>query len=287
MSNKMALIRGGTYELGTDDKLGFSIDNENSLVQITLKDFYIDKTPVTNKDFEEFVKATGYVTESEEFGWSFVFHSLMDENTKQNSAQVQKTPWWFAVEGAYWKKPEGTNSSIEERMDHPVVHVSQNDAIAYCEWAGKRLPTEAEWEVAAKGGTKNTLYPWGNEKNPNGKFYANVWQGKFPYENDQLDGYLGTAPVETYIPNGYGLYQVIGNVWEWCSNPARINFENFQYKDGDFYWNQLKKDDKDYAIKGGSFLCHPSYCKRDRISARNGNSASSASSNLSFRCVKV
>ncbi len=192
----------------------------------------------------------------------------------------------MVVEGAKWNNPEGFGSDIESRMNHPVVHVSRNDAIAYCKWAGLRLPTESEWEYAARGGVQ-TRYPWGNELVPNGEFMANTWQGEFPKENSLEDGYLGTAPVHQFEPNHFGLYQMIGNVWEWCSNPGKIYLEEFNKKSPQIFWEENKSvNDNEFAIRGGSFLCHDSYCNRYRVAARNANSASSSSSNLGFRVVK-
>lgn len=287
MANEMVLIKGGTYQVGTNKDVGHKFDNEKSSINVSVNDFEIDVTTVTNKSFAQFVSETNYVTDSEKFGWSSVFYNLLDEETKKENERIPNIPWWYAVKKANWKNPEGPGSSIENRMDHPVVHVSHNDAVAYCQWAGMRLPTEAEWEIAAKGGTNNDMYPWGDEKTPNGIYYSNVFQGDFPYNNIAADGYLGTAPVKEYFPNGYGLYQVIGNVWEWCSNHARIDLEVFSEKTSQSFWKDIKgNDEQEYAIKGGSFLCHPSFCNRDRISSRNGNTASSASSNMSFRCVK-
>ena len=287
MVDEMILIKGGVYQIGTVSDEGHKLDNEKSIVNIVVNDFEIDTTTVTNKSFARFVSETGYITDSEKFGWSSVFFDLLDQKVKKENESFSNVPWWYAVKGANWKNPEGLESTIENRMNHPVVHVSHNDAVAYCHWAGKRLPTEAEWEIAAKGGTENDMYPWGNEKTPNGIYHSNVFQGDFPNNNIGSDGYLGTAPVKEYFPNGYGLYQVIGNVWEWCSNQARIDLEIFQKKSSLQFWEKVKvNDEKEYAIKGGSFLCHPSFCNRDRISSRNGNTASSASSNMGFRCVR-
>lgn len=287
MTDEMVLIKSGNYQIGTKSDEGHKLDNEKTLINVTLNEFEMDITTVTNKAFAHFVSETGYITDSEKYGWSSVFFGLLDEETKHNNQQMSHVPWWFAVEGANWKNPEGPNSTIDKRIDHPVVHVSHNDAVAYCEWSGKRLPTEAEWEIAAKGGSTNDLYPWGIEKVPNGIYHSNVFQGEFPHNNMGLDGYISTAPVKEYPPNGYGLYQVIGNVWEWCSNPARIDLEVFQKKTSQSFWEDIASHKEiEYAIKGGSFLCHPSFCNRDRIASRNGNTASSASSNMGFRCVK-
>lgn len=283
----MIVIPEGTYLIGTDSPDGFAADKEGPRIQLTLSAFQIDETSVTNAQFQRFVQATGYVTEAEKFGWSFVFHYFLDEETKQRARLVPNMSWWYAVEAADWWHPEGPNSLISDRMDHPVVQVSRNDAIAYCRWAGKRLPTEAEWEVAAKGGTDYEKYPWGNDLLKEDCYHCNIWQGEFPFQNDLSDGYAGTAPAKHYEPNGYGCYQMIGNVWEWCLNPARIELSEFQSHASAFFLkNFQQQDDNMYATRGGSFLCHQSYCKRYRIAARNGNSGMSAANNMGFRCVK-
>ncbi|MBC1520604.1 formylglycine-generating enzyme family protein [Listeria aquatica] len=283
----MISIAKGSYKIGTDAKEGFEFDQEGPQISVELPAFYIDATTVTNQEFQEFVQDTNYVTDAEKFGSSFVFHYFLDEETKQISKKINQLSWWFEVAGANWKHPAGPNSSIREKMDHPVVQVSRNDAIAFSNWAGKRLPTEAEWEVAAKGGTDRERYPWGEDFLQNGTYHCNIWQGDFPLENEGLDGYMDTAPVQTYEPNLYGCYQMIGNVWEWCLNPARISLNEFNRYSADHFWKNFQgKDDQMYAIRGGSFLCHQSYCKRYRIAARNGNSGMSASNNLGFRCAK-
>lgn len=283
----MIEIPEGQYAIGTDAADGFPDDREGPKVSVTLPGYLMDETTVTNAAFETFVAATGYVTEAERFGWSFVFHYFLDEATKAESRLVPNMAWWHAVAGADWRHPEGPRSSTKDRLDHPVVQVSRNDAVAYCRWAGKRLPTEAEWEVAAKGRTTLERYPWGNELLEGGRYHCNIWQGNFPLANDLSDGYAGTAPAKSYDPNGYGIYQMIGNVWEWCSNPARIDLAVFQVTSGKQFWQQSQMvDDNVYAIRGGSFLCHQSYCKRYRIAARNGNSGMSAANNIGFRCAK-
>jgi len=278
----MVLIEGGEFLMGTHDQDGFPADGEGPIRKVELDSFLIDKYAVTNAKFLEFVEATNYITEAEQFGWSFVFYQLLSRETASNVRQVpQGTPWWAVVEGAYWFKPEGPDSDIHNRMNHPVVHISWNDAKAYCDWAGKRLPTEAEWEFAARGGLVQKKYPWGDELHPEGKHVCNIWQGKFPHENTVEDGYLGTAPVDEYPPNGYGLYNVSGNVWEWCSD----------WFSPTFHQNDTRTNPKGpehgnrKSMRGGSYLCHESYCNRYRVAARTSNTPDSSGGNLGFRCV--
>lgn len=283
----MIKIPAGLYTIGTNDGVGFSGDLEGPQVQVMFEAFEIGATPVTNQEFSAFVTATNYVTESETFGWSFVFDYFIQELEEKYKQTVPNLKWWKGVLGANWRHPEGPGSTIAHRLDHPVVHVSRNDAIAYCQWAGLRLPTEAEWEVAAKGGTDYERYPWGEEFLVDGQYQCNIWQGNFPIENTLADGYSNTAPVKTFEPNGYGLYQVVGNIWEWCVNPRGIPLSAFNQLQGPVFWEKLQgMDDAPYAIKGGSFLCHDSYCNRYRITARNGNTGRSASNNMGFRCAR-
>jgi formylglycine-generating enzyme required for sulfatase activity len=207
---------------------------------------------------------------------------LVSENTKKSvDMVVQQTPWWFVVNGAYWQKPEGPDSSIENRLDHPVVHVSWNDAMAYCQWAGARLPTEAEWEYAALGGLVKKTYPWGNELKKKGEYQCNIWQGKFPEMNTAEDGYISTAPVNAFEPNQFGLYNVIGNVWEWCADWFTVNHDLKAVKNP---VGPLTGEAK--VMKGGSYLCHESYCNRYRVAARTSNTPDSSSGNIGFRCVR-
>lgn len=284
---EMRVIPAGTYRIGSSTDNGFAEDKEKPQVEITLNEFQIGATPVTNKEFGKFVDATGHVTDAERLGWSFVFGYFLTEEQKAKAQQSGANRWWYAVPKACWYQPEGEGSSIHDRMDHPVVQVSRNDAIAFCQWAGCRLPSEAEWEVAAKGGTPFELYPWGDDWQLEDANHCNIWQGAFPTENTAEDGYLNTAPVYYYEPNGYGCYQMIGNVWEWCSNPARIDLALFQHLTGEQIWlSYQNRDDREYGIKGGSFLCHQSYCKRYRIAARNGSKGMEATNHLGFRCVK-
>ncbi|GEM05328.1 hypothetical protein HMI01_23160 [Halolactibacillus miurensis] len=268
--DKMIEIKGGEFIMGTDDADGFKEDNEGPKRLVKVESFLIDKTVVTNQDFKEFVDDTGYVTESEQFGWSFVFNQLITKFDSCTMTEVPGLPWWLAVKKATWFQPEGPDSTITNRLDHPVVHVSWNDAVAYAAWAGKRLPTEKEWEYAARGGLEQNKYPWGNELTPNGEHYCNIWQGEFPKKNSLADGYLGTAPAKSFPPNGYGLYNMSGNVWEWC----RDRFDALS-----------NKIERGYVTRGGSFLCHHSYCNRYRVAARTANTPDSSASNIGFRCV--
>ncbi len=281
--NGMIELPGGSFMMGTDSDEGFPEDGEGPIREVTVNPFLIDQTAVTNAEFSEFVEATGYKTEAEKFGWSFVFHLFIPEhlNKKQLKSPAQ-TPWWKAVEGAYWRQPEGPGSSIANRTDHPVVHVSWNDARAYCKWAGKRLPTEAEWEYAARGGLKQKTFAWGDELTPEGKHMCNIWQGDFPDKNTKEDGYLGTAPADRFPPNGYGLYNVAGNVWEWCQDWFSATYPMLKITDNP----QGPGDGNAKTIRGGSYLCHHSYCNRYRVAARTANTPDSSTGNMGFRCVK-
>ncbi|GGC77868.1 hypothetical protein GCM10007216_05490 [Thalassobacillus devorans] len=269
--DKMVLLPGGDFLMGTEDEDGFPWDGEGPVRKVTVDPFYMDSHTVTNAEFQQFTEETGYKTEAEQYGWSFVFYLFVPDDFSYKVQQVPNTPWWLAAEGAFWFQPEGPGSDIQERMDHPVIHVSWNDAIAFCEWAGKRLPTEAEWEYAARGGLEQKRYPWGDTLTPNGEHYCNIWQGNFPKENTKEDGYLGTAPVTAFPANGYGLYQMSGNVWEWCS-------DSFQKK-GHANSSSSK------VMRGGSYLCHKSYCNRYRVAARTSNTIDSSTGNIGFRCV--
>jgi formylglycine-generating enzyme required for sulfatase activity len=266
----------------TDDEDGFPNDGEGPVREVTLDSFYIDATTVTNQQFAEFIHATGYKTDAEKFGWSFVFYEMLSEELKQTDLQrPSQTPWWCAVEGAKWNQPEGKNSDIKERIEHPVVHVSWNDAQAYCQWSGKRLPTEAEWEYAARGGLVQKRFPWGDELTPDGEHHCNIWQGIFPDINTMEDGYLGTAPAKSFKPNDFGLYNMAGNVWEWCGDWFSRDFHktSSRINPGGLLEGKAK------VIRGGSFLCHESYCNRYRVAARSSNTVDSSTSNMGFRCV--
>lgn len=278
----MVQLPAGEFLMGTTSAEGFPEDGEGPVQKVTVESFYMDKYAVTNAQFAEFIAATQYKTEAELFEWSFVFHLLLSEVTAKKVTQtVAGTPWWTVVAGAYWKKPEGPDSDIANRMDHPVVHISWNDAVAYAKWAGKRLPTEAEWEYAARGGLEQKTYPWGDELTPNGEHQCNIWQGSFPNENTAVDGYISTAPVNAFKPNNYGLYNMVGNVWEWCFNRFTKNMDE---KSGRIKLvNPSGVEVK--VMKGGSYLCHKSYCNRYRVAARSSNTPDSSTGNIGFRCV--
>ncbi len=281
----MVLIPGGEFLMGTDDKEGFPSDGEGPVRRVRLRPFYIDATAVTNEQFAEFVKATGYKTEAERIGWSYVFGLFLTPRARERViGSPREAPWWMAVKGAYWAKPEGPDSSIRHRRDHPVVHVSWNDALAYCAWAGKRLPTEAEWEFAARGGLEQKRYPWGDELLPNGEHRCNIWQGIFPYLNTGDDGYIGTAPANAFPPNGFGLYNVSGNVWEWCADWFSPTY-HAQFIDRVQENPTGPPEGFTKVLRGGSYLCHKSYCNRYRVAARSQNTPDSSTGNMGFRCV--
>ena len=259
-------------------------DGEQPIHEVTLDAFDIDATSVTNDDFARFVADTGYATEAETFGYSAVFHLAIAAPPSDIVGQPPGTPWWFGVRGADWAHPGGRDSSIDGLAEHPVVHVSYNDALAYCAWAGRRLPTEAEWEYAARGGLASKKYPWGDdEPDASGTWRANIWQGDFPRTNTLDDGFLTTAPVRTFEPNGYGLWQCVGNVWEWCSDW----FDPLTYRASPTHNPTGPARGGARILRGGSYLCHSSYCNRYRNSARSQNTPDSSMGNAGFRTVAL
>jgi formylglycine-generating enzyme required for sulfatase activity len=279
----MRLIPGGAFLMGSADPEGWPADGEGPVREVTLQPFHIDATCVTNEQFNDFVDATHYKTEAERLGWSFVFHLFLSrEQLARVTQRVAGSEWWCHVEGATWRHPEGPGSNIKQRWSHPVVQVSWNDALAYAAWAGKRLPTEAEWECAARGGLVQKRYAWGDELTPGGRHQCNIWQGVFPTQNTAEDGHVGTAPAKSFKANGYGLYNVAGNVWEWCHD----------WFSRDFHLTGPRSDPvgppegQGKVIRGGSYLCHHSYCNRYRVDARSSNTPDSATGNMGFRCVR-
>ena len=280
---EMIALPGGRFLMGTDYTGGFPLDGEGPVRSVVLSPFSIDATPVTNCQFSAFVEATKYVTEAERFGWSFVFWGLIPEARFSELVQdtVLETPWWCKVNGATWKTPEGPGSRLDGREEHPVVHVSQHDAQAYATWAGKHLPTEAEWEYAARGGLVQALYPWGDELTPDGEHRCNIWQGEFPRHDTAEDGFAGVCPVRAFPPNDFGLYSVAGNVWEWTADWFATRHSKNEATNPKGPKNGTGK-----VMKGGSFLCHASYCNRYRVAARTQNTPDSSASNIGFRCVK-
>ncbi|MDX2935526.1 formylglycine-generating enzyme family protein [Streptomyces ipomoeae] len=273
-------LPGGAFLMGTDGTEGFETDGEGPVREVTVRPFRISRHAVTNAEFARFVDATGYVTEAERFGWSYVFASFLPAALRRAGRRVEEAPWWCAVRGAYWNAPEGPGSDTAGREDHPVVHVSWFDADAYCRWAGGRLPTEAEWEYAARGGLEQARYPWGDELTPGGEHHCNIWQGHFPTKNLAEDGYRGTAPVDTYEPNGYGLYNVAGNVWEWCAD-----WWSTAHGSGPLTDPAGPPTGSAKVIRGGSYLCHLSYCNRYRVAARTSNTPDSTTGHMGFRCA--
>jgi formylglycine-generating enzyme required for sulfatase activity len=263
-----------TFLMGTDDANGFPDDLEGPVRPTDVDPFSIAETAVTNDQFAAFVAAAGYQTEAERFGWSFVFHLLVEPGSRQHvmDAHVPGVTWWLAVRGADWRHPDGPTSDLSGRGDHPVVHVSHHDTVAFCRWSDTRLPTETEWEYAARGGLEQARYPWGDELMPAGQHRCNIWQGHFPTVNSGEDGWIGTAPATAFPPNGFGLYNVAGNVWEICADPWREPEGN--------------ASQDEVVIRGGSYLCHDSYCNRYRVAARSRATRDSSTGNTGFRVAR-
>lgn len=271
-------LPGGTFMMGSEDGDRNREDGEAPVRPVGVSPFGIARTPVTNAQFAVFVEATGHVTGAERERWSFVFEMFLPASLRRGAQRPPAAPWWCRVDGASWHAPEGPGSSVDDRPDHPVVHVDHADALAFCSWAGLRLPTEAEWEYAARGGLEGRRFPWGDHLVDDGTHRCNIWQGTFPHHNTGEDGYVGPSPVASYSPNGFGVHDVAGNVWEWCADwwgtahPTTLRQDPRGPVDGSAR-----------VMRGGSYLCHSSYCNRYRVAARSANDPRSASGNLGFR----
>ncbi|WP_433019029.1 formylglycine-generating enzyme family protein [Kribbella sp. CA-294648] len=272
---------GGEFQMGDPFDEGYPADGERPVHRVILGSFAVDPTAVTNAEFAAFIDATGHITDAERYGTSAVFHLAIDSADDSVVGQAAGAPWWITVRGATWAHPEGPRSDLDGRLDHPVVHVSHHDALAYCRWAGKRLLTEAEWEYAARGGQPGRRFAWGDDLTPDGEHQCNIWQGIFPTENTLNDAYLTTAPARSFHPNGFGLWNMAGNVWEWCNDW----FSPYYYKRSPVENPPGAPFGQARVMRGGSYLCHDSYCNRYRVAARSSNTPDSSSANLGFRCA--
>jgi len=271
----MISIPAGDYQVGSDR----FYPEEAPIRQVSIASFEIDQAPVTNAEFQQFVDATGYRTVSERPPDPTLYPGLPPEEQIPESVVFLPPPptvdrseplsWWALIAGADWRHPQGPDTNLDGLMQHPVVHVAFEDALAYADWVGKRLPTADEWEVAARGGLVDQDYAWGSEKTPDGRWLANVWQGPFPWENKETDGWFWTSPVGSFPANGYGLVDVCGNVWEWTSTPYAVP----------------EGEQERRVIKGGSFLCADNYCHRFRPSALMGQTLDTATCHMGFRCA--
>nr|XP_019574642.1 PREDICTED: sulfatase-modifying factor 2 isoform X5 [Rhinolophus sinicus] len=305
----MVQLPGGRFQMGTNSPDGR--DGEGPVREVTVKPFAIDILPVTNKDFREFIRENKYRTEAEIFGWSFVFEDFVSDELRNKATQQMKSVlWWLPVERAFWRQPTGPGSGIQERLELPVVHVSWNDARAYCAWQGKRLPTEEEWEFAARGGLEGQVYPWGNQFQPG---RSNLWQGKFPKGDKAEDGFHGLSPVNAFPPqNNYGLYDLMGNVWEWTASPYQGAGQDMRVLRG-ASWIDTSDGSANHRARVTTRASHPSpqvpqttagpgggaeklgkapgpHLNQCPFSlpfsgGRMGNTPDSASDNLGFRCA--
>jgi formylglycine-generating enzyme required for sulfatase activity len=296
----MVWIPGGRFWMGTDH-----MEDARPVHQVEVKGFWMDRTDVTNEEFAQFVKATGYVTIAERPLNPKEFPNLAPEDLAPGSVVFtppagpvsldQPLAWWRFVKGANWRHPEGPGSDLRGKEKYPVVHIAWPDAAAYAKWAGKRLPTEAEWEFAARGGRKRQNYPWGNELNPNGKWMANTFQGHFPDKNSSDDGYAGIAPVASFPANDFGLYDMSGNVWQWVSDWYRPDYYAHLQRDEIALDPRGPRDSFDpqevgvakRVQKGGSYLCTDQYCERNMPGARGKGDPDTGTNHLGFRCVRV
>ena len=314
----MVWIAAGEFSMGTDDP--HSMPNERPAHRVKLDGFWMDTTDVTNEAYKKFVDSTGYKTIAERpIDWDELKKQLPPDTKKPSEEMLQPgslvfTPpshpvalndmsgWWTWTIGASWKHPQGPKSSIDKKESYPVVQVAWEDADAYCKWAGKRLPTEAEWEYAARGGLEGKRFVWGNAFNPAGKSMANTFTGEFPYKNTAADGFARSSPVKSFPPNGYGLYDMAGNVWQWTADLYRVDAHSVAAKEAEashvgclenpkgpiesFDPTRQVANTPERVIKGGSFLCNVSYCESYRPSARRGTPIDTGSEHVGFRCVK-
>jgi formylglycine-generating enzyme required for sulfatase activity len=267
--------------MGDDSVWAYPGDGEGPVHDVTVDAFRIDRFAVTNDAFARFADTTGWVTDAERFGWSFVFGGLLPEGFPDTRAVVG-AEWWRQVHGADWRHPEGPQSDLDARGDHPVVHVSWHDASAYCRWTGTHLPTEAEWERAARGERAGAAFPWGDDLEPGGQHRMNVFQGRFPDHDTGADGFVGTAPVDAFPPNDFGLHQMTGNVWEWCHDVYAVD----AYTQHDTVNPRGPETGERRVQRGGSYLCHISYCRRYRVSARSSSEPGSSTGNTGFRVAE-
>lgn len=307
----MVFIEGGTYTMGAGEQ---SNTNDAKPPQpVKVDGFFMDETEVTNADYKKFTEETSYITIAERpIDWEELKKMLPKGTPKPSEDDLKpgslvfnppstKIPlddyarWWSWVQGASWKNPEGPNSTIDGKENFPVVHIAYEDAEAYAKWAGKRLPTEAEWEFAARGGFNEKEFAWGDELKPNGAYMANFFQGEFPYQNSGNDGYVEASPVKSYPPNGYGLYDMVGNVWELCSDFYEVSKFDPKCCRTTLVENpkgpETTKDPNDplaikHVSKGGSFLCSAQYCSNYKPSGRQGSTYDSGMNHVGFRCVR-
>ena len=299
LPHNMVWVPGGTFHMGSDD----FYPEERPAHRVTVDGFWMDEHPVTNAEFRRFAEATGYITLAEQppdprdypgVDPAFLVPGALVFRPPRHRVSLRDhRAWWAYVPGASWKHPEGPESTVDDRENHPVVHVAYEDAKAYADWAGKSLPTEAEWEFAARGGLEGKTYVWGDEFAPDGRLMANTWQGEFPWQNLKSDGYEGTSPVGAFPANGYGLFDMAGNVWEWtsdffrprhteepvksCCTPRNPRVESYEPNPD----AQIPRR----VVKGGSHLCAPNYCLRYRPAARQGEAVDTSTSHIGFRCI--
>ncbi|MDC0739387.1 formylglycine-generating enzyme family protein [Cognatishimia sp. SS12] len=290
LADDMIFVPGGTFNMGSNDHY----PEEAPVREVQVDPFLIDSAPVTNRQFAEFVRATGYVTLAERPPNAEDYPGILPEMLHAGSLvfvppasldALAPNSWWHYVRGAQWRHPAGAGSTLDGLQDHPVVHIAYCDALAYAGWAGKSLPSEAQWEYACRAGRENTVYPWGDTRAPNGALMANYWHGAFPMHNTSPDGFMRTSPIQTYPPNSFGLYDMIGNVWEWTTDV-------FQSAAGSVGATCCAAPDQssphlERVMKGGSHLCADNYCRRYRPAARHPQPSDTSTSHLGFRCIKT